>query len=68
MNEPRATDVIRSNGLNRLLKTINAHSSRFQPIILNLIIKVVQVGRRSLDVKSLFTLTQKHGNGALDSI
>lgn len=57
MNEARAGDVIKSNGLQRLLKTVNSHNSRFQPIIINLIVKVVQAGRRSLDVKSLFALT-----------
>jgi hypothetical protein len=58
MNEHRASDVIRSTNspLSKLLKNLHLHNSRFQPIMTNLILKIVHAGRRSLDVKSLFAL------------
>ena len=58
MNEARATDLIRRNGgLANLIKGFSSHNSRFQPIITNLITKLVTLGRRSMDVRTLFALT-----------
>jgi len=69
MNEQRAGDVVKSNVLPRILSGITSHNSRFQPIITNLVTRIVQHGRRSLDVNSLFALTQKQGaSGALDGV
>ena len=42
MNEGRASEIIlRNSGLHRLLKNLNFHNSRFQPIITNLITRIV---------------------------
>lgn len=41
MNEARAFDIIKRNGLSRLIKSYTMHNPRFQPIISNLIQKVV---------------------------
>lgn len=57
MNEARAFDIIKNNGLSRLIKSYTIHNPRFQPIISDLIQKIVQNGRRNFDVKSLFALT-----------
>ena len=69
MNEARASDIIRrNNGLQKLIKNFNQHNSRFQPTVGNLITKVVNTGKRSLDVRSLFTLTQNLGIPALQGL
>lgn len=69
MNEARASDIIRrDNTLQKLIKNFNQHASRFQPTISNLITKVVNTGKRSLDVRSLFTLTQNLGIPALQAL
>ena len=57
MSEARAMDIIKRNGLSRLIQCYPKHNPRFQPIINNLITKVVQNGKRNFDVKSLFALT-----------
>jgi predicted transcriptional regulator len=57
MSEARAFDIIKKNGLSRLMKCYPLHNPRFQPIISNLIQKVVSNGKRNFDVKSLFALT-----------
>jgi hypothetical protein len=58
MSEARALDIIKKNGLTRLIKCYPNHNPRFQPVVSNLIQKVVQNGKRNFDVKSLFALTQ----------
>lgn len=70
MNEGRASEIIlRNSGLHRLLKNLNFHNSRFQPIITNLITRIVQSGKRSLDVKSMFALTHpQFSSGSLAGI
>jgi hypothetical protein len=66
MNEPRAIDIIRrGGGLANLIKGFPQHQSRFQPIITNLITKLVTLGRRSMDVRTLFALTTQQSNPAL---
>jgi hypothetical protein len=66
MNEARATDLIRRNGgLANLIKGFSSHNPRFQPIITNLITKLVTLGRRSMDVRTLFALTSQTSNQAL---
>ena len=66
MNEARATDLIRRNGgLANLIKGFSSHNPRFHPIITNLITKLVTLGRRSMDVRTLFALTSQTSNQAL---
>jgi len=66
MNEARAIDIIRRNGgLANLIKGFPSHNPRFQPIITNLITKLVTLGRRSMDVRTLFALTSQQSNPAL---
>lgn len=57
MSEARAMDIIKRNGLSRLIQCYTKHNPRFQPVISHLIQKVVQNGKRNFDVKSLFALT-----------
>ncbi|CDW78890.1 UNKNOWN [Stylonychia lemnae] len=58
MNEARAMDIIKRNGLSRLINVFTKHNPRFQPVISHLIQKIVQHGKKNFDVKSLFALTQ----------
>ena len=37
MSEARAFDIIKNNGLSRLIKSYTIHNPRFQPIISDLI-------------------------------
>lgn len=57
MSEARAFDIIKRNGLSRMIKCYPQHNPRFQPIVANLIQKVVLNGKKNFDVKSLFALT-----------
>ena len=41
MSEARAMDIIKRNGLSRLIQCYPKHNPRFQPIINNMITKVV---------------------------
>ena len=58
MNEARAFDILKRNGLSRLVKCYPSHNPRFQPIIAGFIQKIVVNGKKNFDVKSLFALTQ----------
>mmetsp|Transcript_12699 Transcript_12699/g.12543 ORF Transcript_12699/g.12543 Transcript_12699/m.12543 type:complete len:202 (+) Transcript_12699:1446-2051(+) len=58
MSEARALDILKKNGLSRLIKCYPQHNPRFQPVIGHLIQKVVINGKKNFDVKSLFSLTQ----------
>eukprot|EP00349_Pseudokeronopsis_sp_Brazil_P000922 CAMPEP_0202961990 /NCGR_PEP_ID=MMETSP1396-20130829/6087_1 /ASSEMBLY_ACC=CAM_ASM_000872 /TAXON_ID= /ORGANISM="Pseudokeronopsis sp., Strain Brazil" /LENGTH=66 /DNA_ID=CAMNT_0049682249 /DNA_START=860 /DNA_END=1060 /DNA_ORIENTATION=- len=58
MSEARASDILRKNGLSRLIKSYPQHNPRFQPVIGHLIKQIVINGKKNFDVKSLFSLTQ----------
>lgn len=58
MTEARAFDILKRNGLAKLIKGFGNHNPRFQPVVAHLIQQVVLNGKKNFDVKSLFGLVQ----------
>ena len=58
MTEARAFDILKRNGLSKLIKAYQNHNPRFQPVMAHLIQQVVLNGKKNFDVKSLFGLVQ----------
>lgn len=57
MNEARAFDVLKNNGVTRILKAFNYHSPTFQPTVTLFLTRVVEHGRKYLDIPTLISMT-----------